>query len=154
MFNPLQERQNRNEAICWAEFLRLVDAKKSPARIQPSYGTDHGKVFRTKDGQRLMFDNPYIPSDYLDAEPRLIADGWQVLHLPVHMSWYVAGKCQPRLLAPPGSKADLAAIALVLERVGYVGNFALTQRFARDGGIDADWQRRWSTEILARRPTN
>lgn len=113
---------------CWKRFLVLTDAKASKGR--PCTWSDHGRWF-TKDGEPVLFDNPYAPSLHLQHEGILIDDGWRALHLPRHMSWYVAEKCQPRLLAPPNSKADLVFLALFLDVAGYEGNFTYTEEYRK-----------------------
>lgn len=127
----------------WISFLKLMNAKK--CRGPSCNFSNHGRSF-AKDGQQFIFDNPYIPSHYLEQEGMLLAQGWRIKHLPLHMSWYVAGKCQPRLLAPPGSKADLEFFALLLDAGGYIGNFTLTHDFISGGHYcgGLEWQTSWS----------
>lgn len=158
MINPLTALSTsallnlRERDRCWRDILQILDAKRC---AQPSdfngFGADHWRTLRTKDKQVVLFDNPYIWSEALERETQLISRGWQVLHLPLHMSWYIAGKCQPRLLAPPKSRADLPYLQLLLETAGFKGNFALTNEFILGGHKcgGAAWQRQWAAEIAA-----
>jgi hypothetical protein len=137
-------RKAREDA--WNRCLTYIDGKafKGP----PCSWVDHGRWF-AKDGRPVLFDNPYIPSEYLEQEYRLLALGWRIEHLPLHMSWYVAGKCQPRLLAPPNSKADLDFLSLLLSVTGYEGNFKLTKAFAKEGHYcgGPEWQTSFADQI-------
>jgi len=130
----------------WKRFLAHSDAKACKGRT--CNWSDHGRWF-AKDGRAVLFDNPYIPSEHLAQGWRLLALGWRIKHLPLHMSWYVAGKCQPRLLAPPNSKADLDFLSLLLDVSGYEGNFTLTRAFAdlnhHCGG--REWQTLFADQI-------
>jgi hypothetical protein len=126
----------------WKRFLTHLDAKACKGRTCP--WSDHGRWF-TKGGQPVFFDNPYVPSTHLEQEGQLVNDGWRALHLPLHMSWYVAGKCQPRLLAPPNSKADLDFLSLLLDVSGYEGNFTSTSKYACAGG--PEWQSLFANQI-------
>lgn len=133
----------REEA--WKLCLSYLDGKSSAGR--PCLLSDHGRWF-AKDRQQVLFDNPYIPC-HLTPESRLIEQGWRIKHLPLHMSWYVAGKCQPRLIAPPNSKADLDFLSLLLEVSGYEGNFTLTRAFADSGHYcgGPEWQSFFAKQI-------
>jgi len=150
--DPLQHLNMVTREICWREVLLILDAK-SCALPEAFNGVrvDHWRAFRTKDKQVVLFDNAYIWSEALEREPELLNRGWRVLHLPLHMSWYTAGKCQPRLLVPPSSRADLTYIAQLLGTAGYIGNFVLTQDFIESGhecgGVA--WQKLWAVEISA-----
>jgi hypothetical protein len=126
----------------WKRFLAHSDAKACKGRT--CNWSDHGR-WLTKGGQPVLFDNPYIPSTHLEQEGLLIAQGWRTLHLPLHMSWYVAGKCQPRLLAPPKSKAELDFLLLLLVLSGYEGNFTVTREYADAGG--PEWQSSFANQI-------
>jgi hypothetical protein len=94
---------------------------------------DHFKVFQTKDRQAFIFDDPFIPSDHIHAkcENEMIYDGFRILHLPQHMSRYVAGKCQPRLIAPPKSKVNLQLIAYKLALGKFRGNTKASHEFRK-----------------------
>jgi hypothetical protein len=150
--DPLQHLYMVTREICWREVLLILDAK-SCALPEAFNGVraDHWRAFRTKDKQVVLFDNPYIWSEALEREPELLNWGWRVLHLPLHMSWYTAGKCQPRLLVPPSSHADLTYLAQLLGAAGCIGNFVLTKDFI-NGGHECGglaWQRLWAVEIQA-----
>ena len=110
---------------------------------------DHWHVWQTLGRDLLIFDDPYIPSMHLQKEALLIGVGCRVLHLPTHMSLYVAGKCQPRLIAPPKSKVDLAHLLALLDAAGFVGNFALTLGFlTSDANCEGQaWRQKWSKQI-------
>ncbi len=142
--------QERNR--CWREILLILDAKTCVAKdCYPSNLFDHFDIVHTQDKQIFVFDNPFIWSQQLQGEPALLIRGWRVLHLPLHMTWYTAGKCQPRLMAPPSSRVDLAHLESLLVTAGFVGNFALTQDYI-DGGHECGglkWQKLWAAEIAA-----
>ena len=90
---------------------------------------DHFECFKTKDKQIFIFDSPYIPSASLETENYMLRMNFRIYHLPLHTSFYIIGKCQPRLIAPPNSKADLVQIAKRLALGGFIGNTTLTHDF-------------------------
>ena len=130
----------------WKRCLSILDARASKG--YPCNWVDHGRWF-AKNRWLILFDNPYIPSDQLSQEWRLQALGWRITHLPLHMSWYVAGKCQPRLIAPPKSKANLDFLSLLLDVSGFQGNFTLTKAFAAEGHYcgGPEWRTSFADQI-------
>jgi len=121
---------------CNEDIIRICDlSSKTPylgAMLgQTSAYIDHFKVFQTKDRQAFIFDDPYIPSNHIHTkyENEMIYDGFRILHLPQHMSRYVVGKCQPRLIAPPKSKANLPLIAYKLALGKFRGNTMASHEF-------------------------
>ncbi|MEQ1780867.1 MAG: hypothetical protein ABMA14_05870 [Hyphomonadaceae bacterium] len=89
---------------------------------------DHFTVW-TRDGQLVVFDDPYLPSCHLHDEAVLLRKGWRIRHLPTSQSLWVAGKCQPRLLAPLGSRVDLDQIAELMRVAQFRGCFSQTEKF-------------------------
>jgi spore maturation protein CgeB len=121
---------------CNADIIRICDLSPKHPSICVILGNtgayiDHYKTFQTKDRQLFIFDDPYIPSKYIDPkyENELIHNGFRILYLPKHMSRYVVGKCQPRLIAPPKSKVNLQLIAHKLALGKFKGNTLITYKF-------------------------
>lgn len=67
----------------------------------------------------VRFDDPYGHSRQIESEDRLIEEGFRIVHLPLEMSLHVRGECQPRLIAPPGSAANISLMADALVRAGF-----------------------------------
>ena len=100
---------------------------------------DHFKGMKTGDRQELILDAPYIPSCPLMDEQKLLDVGFRILHLPMHMSPYIVGKTQPRLIAHSSSQVDLALIVRKLALAKFRGNATLTHAFiGRAWPMDAD----------------
>jgi hypothetical protein len=100
---------------------------------------DHFKGMKTRDRQELILDAPYIPSCPLIDEQKLLDEGFRILHLPMHMSPYIVGKTQPRLIAHSSSQVDLALIVRKLALAKFRGNATLTHDFiGRVWPMDAD----------------
>jgi len=123
---------------CNDDISRICDLSSKTPYIASMLGQngayiDHFKVFQTKDRQAFIFDDPFIPSDHIHAkcENEMIYDGFRILHLPQHMSRYVAGKCQPRLIAPPKSKVNLQLIAYKLALGKFRGNTKASHEFRK-----------------------
>lgn len=123
---------------CIRDLEKICDVKHVNSSVvfgwnnRPSHGgllVDHFECFKTKDNQIFILDSPYIPSQYLDNEHHMLRLNYRIYHLPPHTSFYIIGKCQPRLIAPPNSKADLVLVAKKLLLGGFIGNTALTNKF-------------------------
>lgn len=120
----------------WEEWRRketlaaAVIGLKPTTRQLPQKGLqiDHFSVW-TRGRDLVVWDDPFIPSLALENEEAMRRGGWRIRHLPTSMSLYIAGKCQPRLLAPPGSKADIDHLAELLQLAKFRGCFALTEKF-------------------------
>lgn len=121
---------------CNEDIIRICDLSSKTPYLGAMLGQtgayiDHFKVFQTKERQAFLFDDPYIPSDYIHpkCENEMIYEGYRILHMPQHMSRYVVGKCQPRLIAPHKSKANLHLIAYKLALGKFSGNTMASLEF-------------------------
>lgn len=126
--------QASERARCLADLIRVCDlTQKSvwnkPELIHFKGYLDHFKGMKTRDRQELILDAPYIPSCPLIDEQKLLDDGFRILHLPMHMSPYIVGKTQARLIAHSSSQADLALIVRKLALAKFTGNATLTYDF-------------------------
>jgi hypothetical protein len=63
---------------------------------------------------RVVYDDPYLVSTHIKNEREFKDRGARILHLPLHMSLHFRDHCQPRLTAPPGSRANVELMAELL----------------------------------------
>ena len=135
--DKLEERRRKKALM--AEICGLKRA--SQCEPQEHFFVDRPHFWQRK-RQLVVWDDPYIPSQALENEATMRRNGWRICHLPTSMSLYVAGKCQPRMLAPPDSKADIDHLAELLRLAQFRGCFALTEKFYEtDGDVCAVRQR-------------
>ena len=109
---------------------------------------DHFKGMKTRDRQELILDAPYIPSCPLIDEQKLLDNGFRILHLPMHMSPYIVGKTQARLIAHSSSQANLVVIVQKLALAKFKGNATLTHDFiGRAWPMDVDIEQAFRSAI-------
>jgi hypothetical protein len=138
---------------CLADLIYICDLTRKSAwnrraLIHSLNHLDHFKGMQTRDRQELILDAPYIPSCHLIDEQKLLDDGFRILYLPMHMSHYIVGKTQPRLIAHSSSKVDLALIVRKLALAKFKGNATLTYDFiGRAWPMDADIARAFKSAI-------
>lgn len=137
---------------CNEDIIRICDLSSKTPYIDVMLGQagvyiDHFKVFQTKERQAFIFDDPYIPSNHIHTkyENEMIYEGYRILHLPQHMSRFIVGKCQPRLIAPSKSKVNLQLIAYKLALGKFRGNTMASHEFIKtpypmDDEVEASFQ--------------
>jgi len=142
--NELRIIQSSERARCLTDLIHICDLSRKSvwnkrAIIHCLNHLDHFKGMQTRDRQELILDVPYIPSCHLIDEQKLQYDGFRILHLPMHMSPYIVGKTQPRLIAHLSSQVDLALIVRKLALAKFRGYATLTHDFiGRAWPMDAD----------------
>jgi hypothetical protein len=118
------------------KMMLILDLRKTKTPLASRYPgrlpIDHVQVY-VRDRQTVVIDDPFIWSQHLEIEQQLTRTGWRIKHLPRSMSTYVAWKCQPRIIAPPHSLADIEFMAELMAMAKFKGNTVLTADF---GGIE------------------
>ena len=151
--NELRIIQSSERARCLTDLIHICDLTRKSVWnkrviIHSLNHLDHFKGMQTRDRQELILDAPYIPSCHLIDEQKLLDDGFRILYLPMHMSHYIVGKTQPRLIAHSSSKVDLALIVRKLALAKFRGNATLTHDFiGRAWPMDADIARAFKAAI-------
>ena len=145
--------QNIERMRCVRDIERICDVKSSSGtclwtRDYSPKQIKHVEYFKDKDRQTFILDSPYIPSQHLDNEHLMLGLGWRILHLPLHMTFHIVGKSQPRLIAPPKSKIDLTHIVKMLAFGGFIGNTTLTHEFIGRDYPCKEESARWYTMAL------
>lgn len=145
--------QASERARCLADLIRVCDLSQKSVwnkreLIHFKGYLDHFKGMKTRDRQELILDAPYIPSCPLIDEQKLLDDGFRILHLPMHMSPYIVGKTQARLIAHSSSQANLVLIVQKLALAKFKGNATLTHDFiGRAWPMDVDIEQAFRSAI-------
>ena len=109
------ERKFRRRHQKLKELMNICGLKKTRQYVQGVNWVDHHWILKGRDRQIVIHDNPYDPSTHLENEHRLLKSRWRIGHLPTRMSIHVAGRCCPRFLAPPNSRANIDELAVLLQ---------------------------------------
>lgn len=107
---------------------------------------DHSHNFQSG-RDRVDYDDPYLVSTHIKNEREFKERGARIVHLPLQMSLHFRDHCQPRLIAPPGSRANVELMAELLILNKFETPFTEEWLAANDARVVAFLAaRRWTTE--------